>query len=47
MTLLNYADQALYHSKNNGRNRATFFEDMVADGLAEFETAKSGSVDLF
>lgn len=46
-TLLDYADQALYYSKQNGRNRVTFFEDLVSKGLAKIEEVKHGSVQLF
>ena len=46
-TLLDYADKALYYSKQNGRNRLTFFEDMVTQGLATRETAPSENVDFF
>lgn len=46
-TLLDYADKALYYSKQNGRNRLTFFEDMVAQGLAVRESAPSENLDFF
>lgn len=46
-TLLDYADKALYYSKQNGRNRLTFFEDMVSEGLAVREAPQSGDVDFF
>jgi len=46
-TLLDYADKALYYSKQNGRNKVTFFEDMVSQGLAEREAPQSGDVDFF
>jgi diguanylate cyclase (GGDEF)-like protein len=46
-TLLDYADKALYYSKQNGRNRLTFFEDMVSDGLATREAAPSENLDFF
>lgn len=46
-TLLDYADKALYFSKQNGRNRLTFFEDMVTDGLASREAPPSENVDFF
>jgi two-component system cell cycle response regulator len=46
-TLLDYADKALYHSKKSGRNRVTFFEDMVTDGLAARETPPSENLDFF
>ena len=46
-TLLDYADKALYHSKQNGRNRLTFFEDMESQGLVSRETAPSENLDFF
>jgi diguanylate cyclase (GGDEF)-like protein len=46
-TLLDYADKALYYSKQNGRNRLTFFEDMVSEGLATREVAPSENLDFF
>jgi GGDEF domain-containing protein len=33
-TLVDHADQALYYSKQNGRNKYTFFEDLIENGLA-------------
>lgn len=47
VTLLDYADQALYYSKNNGRNCITFFDDLMAKGIARTEIFQSGGVDLF
>ncbi|GGF53648.1 GGDEF domain-containing protein [Alteromonas lipolytica] len=47
MTLMDYADQALYYSKENGRNRMTFFDDLVAQGHARLETFEEGEIDLF
>lgn len=47
MTLMDYADQALYYSKREGRNQTTFFSDLVAKGMARLETFEEGSVDLF
>lgn len=47
VTLLDYADQALYQSKNNGRNQVTFFDDMVSQGKAAYEEVDPGDVDLF
>lgn len=47
MTLMDYADQALYYSKEHGRNRVTFFEDLVAQGHARLETFEEGDIDLF
>lgn len=46
-TLLDYADKALYYSKQNGRNRLTFFEDMVSQGLATRESAPDENLDFF
>jgi diguanylate cyclase (GGDEF)-like protein len=46
-TLLDYADKALYYSKQNGRNRLTFFEDMERMGLATREAAPSENLDFF
>jgi two-component system, cell cycle response regulator len=46
-TLLDYADKALYYSKQNGRNRVTFFEDMVSQGLVERESTPDENLDFF
>jgi PleD family two-component response regulator len=46
-TLLDYADKALYFSKQNGRNRLTFFEDMVRAGLVKREAAPDENLDFF
>lgn len=46
-TLLDYADQALYHSKRSGRNQVTFFEDLVTQGLATVEEIKPGGISFF
>lgn len=46
-TLLDYADQALYHSKRNGRNQTTFFEDIVATGAARKEEIAPGEISFF
>lgn len=47
VTSIDYADQALYHSKKNGRNTITFFEDMLLAGSAEFLSVEEGEIDLF
>jgi len=47
VTLLDYADQALYFSKNNGRNKVTFFEDMLEAGAAKEELIPGGDIELF
>lgn len=46
-TLLDYADRALYHSKNEGRNRLTFFEDLLAAGTEQLENVTPGGVSFF
>lgn len=47
LTLIDYADQAFYYSKNNGRNQVTFFDDLVAMNKAKVEPVESGEIDLF
>lgn len=47
VTTIDYADQALYHSKKSGRNTITFFEDMLMAGYAELLNVEDGEVDLF
>ncbi len=44
VTLMDYADKALYHSKNSGRNQTTFFEDLVASGEAKEQEINEGGV---
>lgn len=46
-TMVDHADQALYYSKRNGRNRATFFEDLVAMGLVQVENIKTDEISFF
>ncbi len=46
-TLMDYADQALYHSKKNGRDQITFFEQLIEMGIAKQESYEEGTVDLF
>jgi diguanylate cyclase (GGDEF)-like protein len=47
VTLIDYADQALYKSKKQGKNQITFFEDMLSEGLAKKTDIKGGDIDLF
>lgn len=44
MTILDYADKALYESKKNGRNQATFFN---IDEEVENKQEITGEIDLF
>jgi len=47
VTLLDYADQALYFSKENGRNKVTFFDELLESGKARIEKTIESDVDLF
>jgi len=47
VTSIDYADQALYESKNQGKNQITFFEDMLSQGVAKKSEIEGGDVDLF
>lgn len=47
ITLIDQADQALYYSKQHGRNRVTFFDHVVSEGLAVDSQVHSGDIDLF
>ncbi|MEH6348354.1 MAG: GGDEF domain-containing protein [Bermanella sp.] len=44
VTLMDYADKALYHSKGSGRNQTTFFEDLVTSGKAKEQEINEGGV---
>lgn len=46
-TMLDHADQALYHSKRNGRNQVTFFEKLLAEGLVAVEEIKTDEIAFF
>lgn len=47
ITSIDYADQALYYSKGNGRNKVTFFEDMLSRGEVKTAVIEEGDIDLF
>ena len=47
ITSIDYADQALYYSKGNGRNQVTFFEDMLSRGDVKESIIEEGDIDLF
>ena len=46
-TMVDHADQALYHSKHSGRNQVSFFEDLVAQGLIVIEEIKTDEISFF
>ncbi|MDD2320082.1 MAG: GGDEF domain-containing protein [Geobacteraceae bacterium] len=46
-TLLDRADQSLYHAKNKGRNRVDFFDELLAEGVVTVPEIATGEVELF
>lgn len=46
-TLLDRADQSLYHAKNKGRNRIECFDDLLQEGLVSIAEIATGGVELF
>ena len=45
--LVEEVDRWLYWAKANGRNRITFHEDLVRDGLVKTVAPEEGGIDLF
>jgi len=46
-TILDYADQALYFSKNNGKNQVTIYEDLLEKGLIKEQEIQTGDINFF
>ncbi len=46
-TIINRADKALYHVKQNGRNQVGCYETLVADGRLAPVTVATGDIELF
>ncbi|HOP41511.1 MAG TPA: GGDEF domain-containing protein [Geobacteraceae bacterium] len=46
-SLLDRADQSLYHAKKRGRNRIEFFEDLLEEGLVKLPEITAGEIELF
>ncbi|OOE57779.1 hypothetical protein BZG13_09175 [Salinivibrio sp. ML323] len=44
--ILGYADQALYHAKQNGRNQVAFYDDLLQSGVVKTFVAED-DVELF
>lgn len=47
VTSIDYADQALYYSKNHGRNQVTFYEALLASNKIVKKTIDGGDIELF
>ena len=46
-TIINRADKALYHVKQNGRNQVRCYETLVAEGKLAPVTVATGDIELF
>lgn len=45
--VIGQADQALYYSKQSGRNKLSCYEHLLAAGIFKQDNVESGSIDLF
>jgi diguanylate cyclase (GGDEF)-like protein len=46
-TLIDQADQSLYHAKKKGRNRVEFFDELLNEGLVKIAEIVPGEIELF
>jgi len=47
LTTIDRADQALYYSKEHGRNQIRVFEELVKEGHIKVQTIQTGDIELF